>query len=519
MKMTRFLCCLSFIALMPGLSLRAQAPTENRLVLHFDQKGAVIQPEIYGQFAEHLGRCIYGGIYVGENSSIPNTRGIRNDVINALKEIKVPVLRWPGGCFADTYHWKDGIGPKEKRPTIINVHWGGVTEDNSFGTHEFMDLCELIGTKPYISGNLGSGTVQEMSEWVEYMTSDAVSPMTDLRKKNGRQDPWKVTYFGVGNEPWGCGGEMRPEYYSDLFRQYGSYCRNYGNNHLIRIAAGPSGGDTVTTNIMMKAIGNRMQAFSIHHYTVFPNWNDKGSATRFEEKDWWETLRTTLEMESIVSSHSKVMDRYDPRKNIGLYVDEWGTWYNVEPGTNPGFLYQQNSLRDALVAAINLNIFNNHSDRVKMANIAQAINVLQSMLLTKDELMVKTPTYYVFKMYTVHQGASLVPVSLTCKSENIRGTEVPLLHASASTSQDGKTHITLCNLSSTEEQKLKVDFGEKKFTSASTEIITGSKVNAFNDFGKPEEVSLKLYKSFKPEGKLLEISIPAHSVLCITLQE
>ncbi|MFN8208888.1 MAG: alpha-L-arabinofuranosidase C-terminal domain-containing protein [Bacteroidales bacterium] len=519
MKIIRHVFILALFCLLSYSGLQAQGASDNRIVLHFEQKGPVIQPEIYGQFAEHLGRCIYGGIYVGENSAIPNTRGIRNDVIEALKEIRVPVLRWPGGCFADTYHWKDGIGPKEKRPTIINVHWGGVTEDNSFGTHEFMDLCELIGTKPYISGNLGSGTVQEMSEWVEYMTSDAVSPMTDLRKKNGREAPWKVTYFGVGNEPWGCGGEMRPEYYSDLFRQYGSYCRNYGNNQLIRIAAGPSGGDTVTTNIMMKAIGQRMQAFSIHHYTVYPNWNDKGSATQFEEKGWWETLRTTLEMESIVSAHSKVMDRYDPRKRIGLFVDEWGTWYNVEPGTNPGFLYQQNSLRDALVAAINLNIFNSHADRVKMANIAQAINVLQSMLLTKDEQMVKTPTYYVFKMYTVHQGASLVPLSLQCKSEKVGGTEVPLIHASASTSQDGKTHITLCNLSPGEVQNVSIETGDKKFRSASSEIITGARINAYNDFGKPEEVGLKAYKSFNPEGNSFKISIPAHAVLCITLEE
>ena len=198
---------------------------QNRLELKPDNTNIKINKEIYGHFSEHLGTCIYEGIYVGEDSDIPNIDGFRKDVVEAFKELKVPVLRWPGGCFADTYHWKDGIGPKEDRPAIVNVFWGGVTEDNSFGTHEFLNFCELIGTEPYLSINVGTGTVQEAVDWVEYVTSSNKSPMTDLRKENGREEPWDVKYWGIGNENWGCGGDMAPDYYANIFRNYSSYIR------------------------------------------------------------------------------------------------------------------------------------------------------------------------------------------------------------------------------------------------------------------------------------------------------
>lgn len=386
---------------------------QNTLILHPDQAKTKIDKEIYGHFAEHLGHCIYGGIYVGKDSDIPNINGYREDVVYALKDMKVPVLRWPGGCFADTYHWKDGIGPQQHRPSMVNVNWGGVTEDNSFGTHEFLDFCELIGAEPYISLNVGSGTVQEAAEWVEYVTSSNVSPMTDLRKKNGRDKPWNVKYWGIGNESWGCGGNMTPEYYSDLYKQYSTFA--HGAKY--KIASGSSDYDTTWTNVLMKNTQrhqNLIQGLSLHYYTIAYNWRHKGAATGFDEKEWFLTLSKTLKMDDIVSEHAKVMDKYDPNKKVGLIVDEWGDWFDVEPGTNPGFLYQQNTLRDALVAGINLNIFNNHVDRVKMANIAQAINVLQSVILTKGKEMVLTPTYYVYKMYNVHEDATLIPIDLKC---------------------------------------------------------------------------------------------------------
>ena len=509
-----------FIALLTWLVLgsnQAFPQGTNHLSLDISQAKEKISRELYGQFAEHLGHCIYGGIYVGENSTIPNIRGIRKDVLEALQQLKIPVLRWPGGCFADTYHWKDGIGPKKDRPSMVNIHWGGVTEDNSFGTHEFMDLCELLGAQPYVSGNVGSGTVQELSQWVEYMTSNAISPMTNLRKQNGHEAPWKVKYLGVGNEPWGCGGNMRPEYYCDLFRQYGNYCRDYGSNRLVRVAAGPPGDDYVNSETIIKNLVPYMQAFSVHYYTVWPNWENKCKATGFGENDWYPVLRNALKMEEIVSRQSAIMDKYDPQKRVGLFIDEWGTWYEVEQGTNPGFLYQQNSLRDALVAGATLNIFNNHADRVKMANIAQTVNVLQAMVLTKDDQLVKTPSYYVFKLYSVHQDATLVPSVLETARIKVGDGEIPLTSASASIDKNNVLNITLCNLDASHEQQMKIDLKGGSYTKASAQIINGTEINAFNDFGKKEEVNISGFTGFKLKDQSIDLTMPAHAVILIQL--
>ncbi|NMA34672.1 MAG: alpha-N-arabinofuranosidase, partial [Clostridiaceae bacterium] len=379
------------------------------LYINADISLGTINKNIYGHFSEHLGRCIYGGIWVGKDSPIPNTDGIRNDVADALKKLRIPVLRWPGGCFADEYHWMDGIGPYEDRPKMINTHWGGVVEDNSLGTHEFMGFCELIGAEPYISGNVGSGTVYEMQQWVEYITFDGKSPMADLRKANGREEPWKLKYFGIGNENWGCGGNMRAEYYADVYKRYATYVRNFGDNRIFKIACGSGNFDTNWTEVLMREAGRFMDGLSLHWYTIpTGNWSDKGSATEFGEDEWFGAMRNTLIMEKLIAMHSNIMDKYDPEKKVAMIVDEWGTWCNVEPGTNPGFLFQQNSVRDALVAGINLNIFNSHCDRVQMANIAQLINVLQSVILTEGEKMVLTPTYHVFDMYKEHMGNKLL---------------------------------------------------------------------------------------------------------------
>ena len=371
--------------------------------------GAKINKNIYGHFSEHLGRCVYQGLYVGEDSTIPNVKGMRTDVVEALKKIGIPVLRWPGGCFADEYHWEDGVGPKAERKRMVNTNWGGVVEDNSFGTHEFLEFCRQVGCEPYVNGNVGSGTVQEMSEWMEYMTFDGVSPMAELRKQNGREEPWKVKYFGVGNENWGCGGNMRPEYYADEFRRYQTYVRDYGENKVYKIACGPNGADYDWTDKVMEIAGEYMDALTLHYYTVpTGKWQDKGAATGFPKEEYYATLKKALRMEELVRKHAQIMERHDPAHRVGLIVDEWGTWYNVEPGTNPGFLYQQNTMRDAMVAALTLNIFNAHSDRVVMANLAQMVNVLQAVILTEGEKLVLTPTYHVFDLYKHHQDAVLL---------------------------------------------------------------------------------------------------------------
>ncbi len=497
------------------LTLSQSAFSQNKITLDVNHKGAKIDKAIYGHFAEHLGNCIYGGIYVGENSSIPNTRGYRNDVVKALQELKVPLLRWPGGCFADTYHWKDGIGPKSGRPSIINVHWGGVTEDNSFGTHEFLDFCELIGADAYVNLNVGTGTVQEAAEWMEYVTSSNESPMTKLRKQNGREKPWNVRYWAAGNETWGCGGNMRPEYYTDLYRQYASFMRAPG---IYRIASGASDYDYNWTEVMMRdsKARNMMEGISLHYYTICHDWSKKGSATQFSEEEWFTTMEKTLKMEELVTKHSEIMDKYDPEKKVGLLVDEWGNWFDVEPGTNPGFLYQQNTLRDALVAAINLNIFNNHADRVRMSNIAQMINVLQSVILTRNDKMVLTPTYHVFKMFNIHQDATLIPSKIECEKFSMNGKSIDAVSASAS-EKDGVISITLCNLDLNKSQKISFDLSGFNPKTVSGKVITADKMNACNDFDKKDEVVIADFNRAKLNKGLLEAELPAKSVVLIQL--
>ena len=487
-----------------------------RLTLNPLEKKSHINPEIYGNFSEHLGRCIYDGIYVGENSDIPNIEGYRTDVIDAFRQIKLPVLRWPGGCFADEYHWRDGIGEKSQRKKMVNTNWGGGVEDNSFGTHEFMRFCELVGCEPYISGNVGSGTVEELSNWVEYMTFDGVSPMAELRKRNGREQPWKLKYLGIGNESWGCGGSMTPEYYADTYRRYATFCRNYSGNELFKIACGPNAGDYNWTDTIMKTLNSQWncKGISLHYYTLpTGDWSHKGSSTEFDEKEYYDTISRTLYMEELVTRHSKIMDRYDPDQTIGLIVDEWGTWYDVEPGTNPGFLYQQNTMRDAIVAAINLNIFNQHSARIPMANIAQAVNVLQSILLTEGSKTIKTPTYHVFDLYKQHQDSDLIYSHI----QNSNAAEgVPALSQSASVNADGDVFVTLSNASLSESFKVDIAAAFTGIKSAEGRILTDD-VHALNTFEEPDRVAIKPLAVTVSDGRS-EVILPPCSVAALTIK-
>lgn len=490
-----------------------------KLYINPNIKKGHINKELQGHFSEHLGRCIYEGLYVGEDSEIPNVNGMRKDVVDALKEMQIPVLRWPGGCFADEYHWMDGIGPKETRKRMINTHWGGVVEDNSFGTHEFMELCRQLGCKTYINGNVGSGTVREMSEWVEYMTFEGVSPMAELRKQNGHEDSFDVNYFGVGNENWGCGGNMLPEYYANEYRRYQTYVRNYnGAKPIYKVACGPNAADYNWTEVVMKNAGGYMNGLSLHYYTVPNDWANKGSATVFDKKDWYNTLSKTLYMEELITGHSAIMDRYDKEKRVGLIVDEWGTWYNVEEGTNPGFLYQQNTMRDALVAGINLNIFNKHCDRVKMANIAQLVNVLQAVILTEGDRMVLTPTYHVFNMFKYHQDAELLDSSL--ETERIGEDEkymVPNLQESVSMDKDGRIHITINNLSLENAYEVESILAETPVKAVKGTILTG-RMDAHNTFEEPEAVKPVAFEGCKAEGNKVVFTIPACSVLHLEVE-
>ena len=459
----------------------------NRIVIDADLSAGRVSRHIYGHFAEHLGRCIYDGIWVGEESAIPNIRGIRTDIVEALRRIQIPTLRWPGGCFADEYHWMDGIGPRQDRPTMVNTHWGGVTENNHFGTHEFMDLCEQLGCEPYIWGNLGSGTVREMQQWVEYLTLDGRGPMPDLRRENGRAEPWPLKYWGVGNENWGCGGSMRPEYYADEYRRYATYVRSFGNSQVYKVACGPSGGDYHWTEVLMREAGRFMDGLALHYYCG--SGRASRSATQFDQEDWFHQLASARRMDELITRHTAIMDQYDPEGRVGLLVDEWGAWHQVEPGTNPRFLYQQNSLRDALVAAVTFDIFNRHCSRVVMANIAQTINVLQAMVLTEGDRMLLTPTYHAYDLYSVHHDATHLPLHLTCGSYELGDEAMPALSASATRNDDGVVHLSVTNLQPEAEARVTCDIRGAALGQASGRVLTADAITAHNTFDAPDAVA------------------------------
>lgn len=491
----------------------------SKLFVNVSREKGTIHKNIYGHFSEHLGRCIYGGLYAGENAELPHQNGMRTDVVEALKHIKVPVLRWPGGCFADEYHWKDGIGPKAQRKRMVNTHWGGVVEDNSFGTHEFMELCAQIGCAPYVNANVGSGTVQEMSEWVEYMNFDGVSPMAQLREKNGRKAPWGVKYIGVGNENWGCGGHMRPEFYADLYRQFAVYVRGYGQNKPYRIACGANAFDYRWTKVLMEQAGKAMDALTLHYYTVpGEGWKNRGNATGFNKSVFYDTLKKAFRMDELIENHKRIMQYYDPEGKVGLIVDEWGTWYDVEEGTNPGFLYQQNTMRDALVAAIHLNIFNAHCDRVVMANLAQTVNVLQSVVLTEGDRMVLTPTYHVFDLYKAHQDATLLDSYVEANLVGEKDHLVPNLHMSASKDSGGTVHITLANLAVAQSSKIEAFVSGMEVGSVQARILTGA-MDAHNTFDAPENVKLASFDDITVQDGSLCFEISACAVMEITVRE
>ncbi|WP_284500622.1 alpha-N-arabinofuranosidase [Microbulbifer litoralis] len=514
-KLTNWLaagaCCLS-------MASQAQEPM-TRIEIDSTRPGATINRDIYGQFAEHLGRGIYGGIWVGEDSDIDNIHGFRTDVIEALRDIRVPLVRWPGGCFADEYRWRDGIGPRDARPVRVNTHWGGVPEDNAFGTHEFFELVELLGADAYVNGNLGTGNPREMAEWLEYMTGDSQSAVVEERRRNGREEPWDVAYFGVGNEAWGCGGHMRPEYYSDLYNHFATFLKTPRGSEPKFVASGGHTADTEWTDVLSKNIQRQMDGISFHFYTLpTGEWDDKGESTGFGEDQWASTLWQTLRMDEFIRNNKKVLDKNDPENEIGFYVDEWGTWYNPEEGREPGFLYQQNTLRDALVAALNFNIFHRHADRVRMTNIAQMVNVLQAMILTDGEEMVLTPTYHTYGMYKVFQDATSLPLEIgNLHSYQQGGKTLPAVSASAARGKDGQLYLSLVNLDPGAAQQVAVDVKGAEISGATGQLLTAGAMDARNTFDDPDSVEPAGYNASADSGNLV-LEIPAKSVLVVSLK-
>lgn len=503
------------------LFLIGRGNAQNNISIAANKGKDTINRNIYGHFAEHLGRCIYGGFYVGEkNKLIPNKNGIRLDIVEALKRLKIPVLRWPGGCFADNYHWKDGIGPKNQRKHIENVSWGNIREDNSFGTNEFLALCEMMSTEPYLAVNVGGGTVQEAAEWVQYVNhANGTSNLTDLRQQSGRTKPWNVKYWGIGNESWDCGGHMTVDYYVNEYKKYATFMTSYGNTEgLFRIAVGPGTEDFKWTETLMRDIPLKMlDGVSIHHYSVI-NWSKKSHASQFSEEEYFKTIKQAYRMEKMVAGNCAVMDKYDPGKKVALVVDEWGGWYESEPNTKGDILFQQNTMRDAMIAGLTLNVFNNHADRVRMANLAQTINVLQAVILTKEEKMILTPTYHVMEMYNVHQDAVQLPIRLTTAKYLYGNDTVDAVNASASRDKKGSTHISLVNVHAVNPQSIKINLDGGSYKKVTGRVLQSARLQDCNTFEKPGVVVPKMFNGAKLTGNELELILPPFSVVVLEIQ-
>jgi len=509
------------------LATTALGADKVELSVDVSKSGAKIDRNIFGQFAEHLGHGVYEGIWVGPDSAIPNTRGIRSDVVTALKALKVPNVRWPGGCFADEYHWRKGIG--SPRTVTLNPNWGGVIEPNTFGTHEFLDFLDQIGAEAYVSVNVGSGTPQEAAEWLEYLTTAQPTTLAKERAANGHPAPYKVAYLGIGNESWDCGGNMTPDYYLSQMKAYSRFVRNFNpaqqdKQQMLKIAVGP-GGDgprwTEWTEVIMKAYQQHtwswdINGLSMHNYTV-GQWPPSYKSTGFGEAEYAQILKFTLEMEGLIAKHSAIMDKYDPEKKVALIVDEWGGWYAPLPGSNPGFLVQQNSMRDAILAALNVNIFARHGDRVRGANIAQMINVLQAMIMTDKEKMVLTPTYYVFKMYVPFQDATIVPVKFDAGWYTHSDVALPRVDAIAAKDTNGKLWLEITNVDPNQAVDIEVSFTGIAPKSAAGETLTAPKVDSVNTFEAPNTVVPKPITA-KVQGGKLALKLEPKSVTVISVE-
>ncbi|WP_296611111.1 alpha-L-arabinofuranosidase C-terminal domain-containing protein [Sphingomonas sp.] len=493
----------------------ASAPLTASATIDAQAPGVRIAPEVYGQFSEQLGRGITDGIWVGEDSSIPNINGYRKDVVEALKDLHVPVLRWPGGCYADTYRWRDGIGPRAQRPVTLNKWWGNNEEHNAFGTHEYFNFAELIGTKTYLGINMGTATAGDAKDWVEYVTSPTGSALAQLRRANGRERPWKVDYAGIGNESWGCGGNLTAAQYAPLMRMFGTFVRQDGGPEIVSV--GPSAGDYGWTEEIMKA-HDQFNELSLHYYTLpTGDWSHHGAATGFSKAEWFSTFAQTRQMDELIARHSLIMDKADPAKKVGLAVDEWGTWYDTPPGAPA--LWQANTLRDALVAATNFNIFHRHADRVRIANIAQMVNVLQAVILTDGAKMVRTPTYYAFWMYRPFQGASALPVTIDSPMETAGASSVPAIDVTAARAPDGALYVGIVNIDPDRNATVDLGVAVKGARKITSQVLTGAKMDSQNPFDASEQVRPAAFRGATwAADNRLHVDMPAKSIVVLAIK-
>ncbi|WP_206606284.1 alpha-N-arabinofuranosidase [Steroidobacter cummioxidans] len=502
---------------------------ETKITIRADAPGVTIDPNIYGQFVEHLGRGVYEGIWVGEHSKIPNVRGIRSDVVAALRKIRVPLVRWPGGCFAELYHWHDGVGPRDQRPRGINAAWNDEPETNAFGTNEFMDFVEQIGAKPFLAVNVTSGSPGEAQAWLQYLTGPEESAAGKLRASHGRRQPYQIPFIGIGNETWGCGGNMTAEYYSDIYRQYLAVLRPYST---LIVADANSDDYAWTEKILQKALFRHAEPtplayinrspqigmMSIHYYTLAGNdWSNKGAAVGFPEREWALAVERAHKMDEIIAKHSAIIDKVDPERRIGLSINEWGTWWTA-PKDAPSNLYQQNTLRDAVIAGLTLNIFQNHAERVRMANVAQMVNVLQSMILTRGSQMIVTPTYHVFDLYQVHQSGSLLPAEVTGPDYTFDNVTLPAISASASRDSKGAIHVSIVNLDPNRAARVVTQVQGARARQATGRILTADSMDARPDFDRPDRVMPVPLQGIRVSDRSIDVTVPAKSVVVLELR-
>jgi alpha-N-arabinofuranosidase len=524
-------------ALIAACALLLQAPAladePGTGSLSLDASGPKIDRNIFGQFAEQLGNGIYGGVWVGQDSAIPNVRGIRIDVVEALRRLKVPNVRWPGGCFADQYNWRNGVGPAGKRRATYNINWGNPLENNQFGTHEFMDFVEQIGSEAYLSVNVGSGSPREAAEWLEYMTSDLPTALARERAANGRTQPYKVKFLGIGNETWECGGKLSPETYVAELNRYLTFVKNLnpaqsgtlprfmrGPDPMLRIAVGPPDTDTEYTEAVMKAFrwsnqtGANFEGLSLHHYTSGPKGTMRDEAAGFAEKDWAHFVNNAYRMDHLIRENAAIMDRYDPDKHVALVVDEWGNWLKPLDGTPPLYIQQQNSIRDAVTATIILNTFVRHADRVRMANIAQMVNVLQSMILTDGPKMVLTPTYHVFRMYVPFQDATALPIAVDAGRYNFDKISLPRVDAIAARNRDGEVWIALTNLDPGKPARFDLSGLGRAAKRLAGETLTADRIDAINTVDQPGAVVPRSFIAPVRTGQA-HLELPPRSVTVV----
>jgi alpha-N-arabinofuranosidase len=478
--------------------------TVRRVVVRTDVEIGVVKPELHGHFAEHLGSCVYGGLWVGKNSKVPNINGHRKLAVEYLRELGVPVLRWPGGCFADDYHWRDGIGPIAKRPKRVNIHWGGYVEDNSFGTHEFIELCRQIGAEPYLAGNVGSGSPHEMRDWVEYCNYPGGSDLSQERAANGSREPFRVRYWGVGNESWGCGGNMKAEEYAALYRQFSVYLKEFGGTKPFLIASGPSGADVRWSRGLLDNLqGELPDGLSMHYYE-----GGGEESTRFKVAQMNEQLAIFADVEKAILQQRAVLDGYREGRRVGLVLDEWGAWDHIVEADEKryGALWQQGTIRTALAAGLGLNLFNRMADKLYMCNIAQIVNVLQSLLLTEgaeSDKCVRTTTYHAFALFKAHRGKTAVRA-------DVQNPETFGLTVSASMAEK-ELVLSLVNPHSETDLRVECSLAGVTAKQGSAGMLHDADLNACNTFEKPNNVvPQKLPLSI--DGSRVQLDLPRMSV-------